>query len=238
MCFSEDGKWLWDVNLARQIDAIQVDLSITALSLSPNMDILATSHVDQNGVYLWKPEKAPFFLPSIPSLSGEILFKPSEGTNEESDAQNTRLEESSKKTDLPVSKFLQILKSCADKENFAPFTNHIKSLSPSILDMELRMLQIIDDDDEQEPEKRQELHFIELLLDYFIHEISCRSNFEYVQALIRLFLKIHGETVRRQSKLQEKARKLLEVQSAVWQKIDKLFQNTRCMITFLSNSQL
>jgi len=73
----------------------------------------------------------------------------------------------------------------------APFTNHIKSLSPSILDMELRMLQIIDDDDEQEPEKRQELHFIELLLDYFIHEISCRSNFEYIQALIRLFLKVN-----------------------------------------------
>jgi U3 small nucleolar RNA-associated protein 21 len=64
LCFSEDGKWLlsssmdgslriWDVILARQIDAIQVDVPITALSLSPNMDILATTHVDQNGVYLW-----------------------------------------------------------------------------------------------------------------------------------------------------------------------------------------
>lgn len=63
-CFSEDGKWLlssgmdgslriWDVILARQIDAIHVDVSITALSLSPNMDVLATAHVDQNGVYLW-----------------------------------------------------------------------------------------------------------------------------------------------------------------------------------------
>lgn len=63
-CFSEDGKWLlsasmdgtlrlWDVILARQIDAISVDVSITALSLSPNMDVLATTHVDQNGVYLW-----------------------------------------------------------------------------------------------------------------------------------------------------------------------------------------
>ncbi|KAH0782314.1 hypothetical protein KY290_001912 [Solanum tuberosum] len=206
---------------------------LVALSLLPKSQWQSLIKLD-----IKKSEKAPFFLPSIPSLSGEILFKPSEGTNEESNAQNTRLEESSKKTDLPVSKFLQILKSCAEKENFAPFTNHIKSLSPSILDMELRMLQIIDDDDEQEPEKRQELHFIELLLDYFIHEISCRSNFEYIQALIRLFLKIHGETVRRQSKLQEKARKILEVQSAVWQKIDKLFQNTRCMITFLSNSQL
>ena len=64
LCFSEDGKWLlsssmdgslrfWDVVLARQIDAIHVDVSITALSLSPNMDVLATTHVDQNEVYLW-----------------------------------------------------------------------------------------------------------------------------------------------------------------------------------------
>ncbi|XP_043708500.1 U3 small nucleolar RNA-associated protein 21 homolog [Telopea speciosissima] len=64
LCFSEDGKWLlsssmdgslriWDVILARQIDAVQVDVAITALSLSPNMDVLATSHVDQNGVFLW-----------------------------------------------------------------------------------------------------------------------------------------------------------------------------------------
>lgn len=64
LCFSEDGKWLlssgmdgtlriWDIILARQIDAICVDASITALSLSPSMDVLATTHVDQNGVYLW-----------------------------------------------------------------------------------------------------------------------------------------------------------------------------------------
>ncbi|XP_058068555.1 U3 small nucleolar RNA-associated protein 21-like [Magnolia sinica] len=51
LCFSEDGKWLlsssmdgslriWDVIFARQIDAMHVDVSITALSLSPNMDII------------------------------------------------------------------------------------------------------------------------------------------------------------------------------------------------------
>ena len=64
LCFSEDGKWfltssmngtlrIWDVIIARQIDAIHVDVSVTALSLSSNMDVLATTHVDQNGVYLW-----------------------------------------------------------------------------------------------------------------------------------------------------------------------------------------
>ena len=63
LCFSDDGKWLlsssmdgslriWDVILARQIDAVHVDIPITGLSLSPNMDILETIHVNQNGVYL------------------------------------------------------------------------------------------------------------------------------------------------------------------------------------------
>lgn len=66
----------------------------------------------------------------------------------------------------------------------------MKSLSPSTLDMELRMLQIIDDGDQEELDKRPEFISIELLLDYFIHEISCRNNFEFIQAVIRLFLKV------------------------------------------------
>ncbi|EXC12813.1 Uncharacterized WD repeat-containing protein [Morus notabilis] len=290
MCFSEDGKWLlsssmdgtlriWDVILARQIDAIRVDVSITALALSPNMDILATTHVDQNGVYLWvnqsmfsgasnvdsyasgkevvsiklpsvsstrgpqaedadepkeknlqskgsvdfkvldqqipdlvtlsllprsqwqslinldiikvrnkpieppkKPEKAPFFLPSVPSVSGEIMFKPSESANEEVKKEQV---DGRNPIDAASSQFLLFLHSSAEMNNFSAFTEYIKGLSPSTLDMELRMLQIIDDDDEQEPVKRPELVSIELLLDYFVHEISCRNNFEFVQAVIR-----------------------------------------------------
>ncbi|KAK8615208.1 hypothetical protein V6N13_068989 [Hibiscus sabdariffa] len=345
LCFSEDGKWLlsssmdgslriWDVILARQIDAINVDVAISALSLSPNMDILATTHVDQNGVYLWvnrsifsgasnvdsfasgkevvnvrlpsissmdgsqtedsdepvtdssipkdasvsatfikqipelvtlsllpksqwqslinldiikvrnkpieppkKPEKAPFFLPSVPSLSGEILFTPSEA-NGYNDAKGNEAENNNRKLEmLPPSEFLQLLQSSAEIKNFSAFTDHIKGLSPSALDMELRMLQIIDDENLEELDRKPEMISIQLLLDYFVYELSCRNNFEFIQAVIRLFLKIHGETIRRHPTLQDKARKLLEIQSDVWQKIDTMFQQTRCMVTFLSNSQ-
>ncbi|KAF5748637.1 Transducin family protein / WD-40 repeat family protein [Tripterygium wilfordii] len=344
LCFSEDGKWLltssmdgtlriWDVILARQIDAIHVDVSITGLSLSPNMDVLATTHVDRNGVYLWvnqlmfsgtanidsyasgnevvnatlpsissmegshvedsnkpvvhqlqsvdastspicnqqipdlvtlsllpksqwqslinldlikvrnkpveppkKPDKAPFFLPSVPTLTGEILFKPSESATEKKDTKGDE-GESKWKMDTQPSQFVKLLQSSAETRNFSAFTDYLKGLSPSALDMELRMLQIIDDDDEQEVEERPEMIYIELLLDYFIHEISCRNNFEFIQAIIRLFLKIHGESIRRQTQLKDKARKLLEIQGTVWQRIDKVFQSARCMVTFLSNSQ-
>ncbi|RZC75045.1 hypothetical protein C5167_050531 [Papaver somniferum] len=344
MCFSEDGKWLlsssmdgtlrvWDVILARQIDAIHVDVSITALSLSPNMDVLATSHVEQNGVYLWvnqamfsgssnvdsyasgknvvsvklpavssngdadndsdnatgnqsqnkdtvgaprldyqipdlvtlsllpksqwqslinldiikmrnkpieppkKPEKAPFFLPTVPTLSGDIVFKPSDSTLEEKKENREALGNHTRDHNLPASKFLQLLKTSAETKSFAVFTKYIKDLSPSALDMELRMLQIVDDEDEQEPEKRPEMHFIELLLDYFIHETSCGNDYEFIQAVIRLFLKIHGETVRCRTQLQNKAKELLEVHSPTWQRIDKMFQSTRCMVSFFSNAQ-
>ncbi|KAJ6863712.1 transducin family protein [Populus alba x Populus x berolinensis] len=338
LCFSEDGKWLlsssmdgtlriWDVILARQIDAVHVEVSVTALSLSPNMDVLATTHVDQNGSMFsgasridayasgkevvnvklpsliavegsnaesedtdksivkhsvskeastfpafsqqipdlvtlsllpksqWqslinldiikvrnkpieppkKPEKTPFFLPSIPSLSGEILFKPSEPVDGD-DSKPDETESDRRKLDIPPTQFLELLQSSSEMKNFSAFTEYIKGLSPSNLDMELRMFQIIDDYQE-ELETRPEFISIELLLDYFIHEISSRNNFEFVQAVIRLFLKIHGETMRCNLKLQDKARKLLETQCSVWQGVDKLFQSARCMVTFLSNSQ-
>ncbi|KAJ1260095.1 hypothetical protein BS78_10G205900 [Paspalum vaginatum] len=341
LCFSEDGKWLisssmdgtlriWDISLARQIDAMHVDISITSISMSPNMDVLATTHVDQNGVYLWinqslfsvstntenyasgkhvrnvslpavsstersdeeqvhnsgdsyqsnikpfvimdhqipnlitlsllprsqwrsltnldiikvrnkpieppkKPEKAPFFLPSVPSLSGEILFETPASTKE-TDSNTTELTSHKKMAELS-SYFSQLLQSCGETKNYSAFTDYLKGLSPSSLDMELRMLQIIDDEDSEDLEQRPELQSISSLLDYFIHELSCRNNFEFVQAVLKLFLKIHGETIRRHSMLQSKVKKLLEVQSFVWQKIDKIFQSARCMVTFLSNSQ-
>ncbi|XP_057730966.1 uncharacterized protein LOC130946304 [Arachis stenosperma] len=345
LCFSEDGKWLlsssmdgsfriWDVILARQIDAIHVNVPITALSLSPNMDILATAHVDQNGVYLWvnqtmfsststidsyasgkevvsvklpsisstehsqveeldevvdasqpkdaphvptqvnqipdlvtlsllpksqwqslinldiikirnkpieppkKPEKAPFFLPSVPSLSGEILFEPGKLSVEERDGAGDGKQMKKTRLDSTSSRFLHLLQSSNVADNYGAFTDYIKGLSPSTLDMELRMLQIIDDNDDEQGEKRPELVSIEQLMDYFIHELSCRNNFEFVQAVIRLFLKIHGETIRQHSHLQEKARRLLDIQCNVWQRVDKMFQSVRCVVGFLSNSHI
>lgn len=47
---------------------------------------------------------------------------------------------------------------------------------------------------------------------------------------------IHGESIRQRPALQDKAQKLLEIQCTVWQRIENLFQSTRCMVTFLSNS--
>jgi U3 small nucleolar RNA-associated protein 21 len=72
------------------------------------------------------------------------------------------------------------------------FTDYLKGLSPSSLDMELRVLQIIDDEESEGLEQRPELQSISSLLDYFIHELSTRNNFEFVQAVLKLFLKVYN----------------------------------------------
>jgi len=64
MCFSGNGKWLvlssmdgsvrvWDLPTGRLIDCFCADSPVTSLSLTPTGEYLATTHVDQNGIYLW-----------------------------------------------------------------------------------------------------------------------------------------------------------------------------------------
>ncbi|TKY46465.1 putative WD repeat-containing protein [Spatholobus suberectus] len=137
--------------------------------------------------------------------------------------------------DMPQSRFLY-LQCLKNIDNYA-IIDYIKGLAPSTLDIELQMFQIIDDD-QQEADKRPELESIEQVLDYFIHDLSYKNYFEFQQAVIRLFLKIHRETIQQQSCLQEKARKLLDIQCMVWQRINKLFQSARCVVAFCSNSQI
>eukprot|EP00252_Welwitschia_mirabilis_P019651 TRINITY_DN4608_c0_g1_i1.p1 TRINITY_DN4608_c0_g1~~TRINITY_DN4608_c0_g1_i1.p1 ORF type:complete len:897 (+),score=167.79 TRINITY_DN4608_c0_g1_i1:212-2902(+) len=334
LCFSGDGKWLlsssmdgtvrvWDIISSRQLDAMQLDVAVTALSLSPDMEMLATSHVDHNGIYLWanrmlysgateieqfasgskvvsvhmptasqrseskdneedmpdvgngkqlattstsvedplpvqvmpelvtlamlpkaqwqslinldiiklrnkpieppkKPEKAPFFLPSLPNVSGErvFVFDSSNGDADQIEASNEKRvsQTVNGKGRGELSTFNQLLRSCTEMKDYAEFTNYLKSLSPSALDLELRMMQITDDGDISESEHANELQAIAMLLDYFIKEI-------------------HGETIRCIESLQQQARELLNVQSSTWERLDAMFQNTRCMVTFLSNSQ-
>ncbi|KAG2249340.1 hypothetical protein Bca52824_088968 [Brassica carinata] len=172
------------------------------------------------------------------SLINLDIIKSNESDNDgEDEDKNKDSKNSMKNFDALESPFSKLLKSSWDSKYFSNFTDYIKGLSPSALDIELRMLEIIDEDVEEELIQRPEFISIGQLLDYLIHEITCRNNFEFMQAVMRLFLKIHGETIRCHPSLQEKARKLLETQSLVWQKMDKLFQSTRCIVTFLSNSQ-
>ena len=63
-CISADSKLVvsaaldgtmrvWDIPSACCMQALHVGSPITALDLSPNMELLATAHVNKRGIYLW-----------------------------------------------------------------------------------------------------------------------------------------------------------------------------------------
>jgi hypothetical protein len=61
-----------------------------------------------------KPEKAPFFLPSVPTLSGEILFEPPASL----EADGSNADDTSHKTMADLSShFSRLLQSCEELKN-------------------------------------------------------------------------------------------------------------------------
>jgi U3 small nucleolar RNA-associated protein 21 len=64
-----------------------------------------------------KPEKAPFFLPSVPSLSGEILFEPGKVSVTEKDGVDNEKQKNRTRLDTPSSRFLYLLQSTKDSDS-------------------------------------------------------------------------------------------------------------------------
>ncbi|PIK61910.1 putative WD repeat-containing protein 36 [Apostichopus japonicus] len=64
MAFSSDARWLvsasmdcsvrtWDLPTSKMVDCFLVDAAVTSLCISPTNAYLATTHVDDLGIYLW-----------------------------------------------------------------------------------------------------------------------------------------------------------------------------------------
>jgi len=123
------------------------------------------------------PEKAPFFLPS---LEGPKLSQP---TSTEEQTQMT-LTERSRITTMDrtgtASAFTTTLQASFMSGDFTPFIEHLKSLSPSAADIEIRSL----NSDELTP-------FVSALT----HRLRQKRDYELVQAWMAVFLRIHGESV-------------------------------------------
>lgn len=63
------------------------------------------------------PEKAPFFLPSIPSLSRDIVFKPSDRVGEGETVETDDLRLVDGRNISSSSKFLQLLQMSSEEKN-------------------------------------------------------------------------------------------------------------------------
>ncbi|GAB1606546.1 WD repeat-containing protein 36-like [Argonauta hians] len=85
MTFSPDARWLitssmdsiirtWDLPSGRLIDCFEVDTPVSSLSMSPTGIFLATSHIDDIGIYLWS-NKTLYQQTSLTALPDDFVPK-------------------------------------------------------------------------------------------------------------------------------------------------------------------
>lgn len=82
-----------------------------------------------------------------------------------------------------------------------------------------------------------ELAALSSLLRMVKLELASNSNFEFIQAFLKLVLQIHGDTLMQQPDLQLQAKDVQDVLSKSWSRIDQLLQSSRCMLGFFGNLQ-
>jgi hypothetical protein len=160
---------------------------------------------------LKKPEAAPFFLPTVPTLAGQPTFDTAgangtagtaggEGGDTTATATAHNIDDSdddggnagsrvlrSRKGAASAaaapSAFVALLRSSASAGDFAGFMGHVRTLSPAALDRELRGMMVLGGDDPEDAQQQREVAGVGLLLEALLSELDAARNFELVQAL-------------------------------------------------------
>ena len=322
IAWSEDARWIvsagtdcciktWDVPSVALIDCFLVDSAVVSLAFSPASDFLATSHVDDVGIYLWSnrtlygyvnlsplpqdfhPEKAielpstavpgegdevdaedrawnshetsklteqeqlcdqlitlssvpyakwanvlqldtirkrnkpkeppkapanaPFFLPTIASLTPQFLIN-----EEKEQSKVTKINPSQHFSDFA----LMLLN--ADG-NYDQFLAQLKSMSLLQIDAEIKALSA---------EGGGSSALLELFLDFIEKTIDTKQNFEIVQAYFSLFLTLHTDEL---SQINDIDTILTRIDSKLNRdriELADLLNQSQCIVNFIKSATL
>ncbi|KAF7118999.1 hypothetical protein CNMCM5793_008639 [Aspergillus hiratsukae] len=136
------------------------------------------------------PEKVPFFLPSVSEKrSVERTDRSTELLVDNTLAERSSIARHQRSQTADSGSLLTVLlHSCRQSNDFAPFTDYLKTLSPAKTDLEIRSLDLRVNNGHSE-------------LSAFVMALTTRlrlgKDFELVNAWMAVFLKIHADIVRK-----------------------------------------
>ncbi|PWW72359.1 Utp21-domain-containing protein [Tuber magnatum] len=148
------------------------------------------------------PEKAPFFLPPLGAKSDSFAPASKEIVGGTSGAQSTDFQslEAERSRVLRMSRdsgestFTKLLREAADHNDgdYTIFLTHLKTLSPSTADLEIRSLQV-----------NELASFVRAMTQ----QLRSRRDYELVQTWVNVFLKCHSEAVMGEEEVRDELRK-------------------------------
>jgi len=112
---------------------------------------------------------------------------------------------------------------------YAPVSAWLQGLSPPSIDAELAALGM--DPLHEEAELR-------LVLEFFLAALESQQHFEFVQALLQRFLRLHGSSIVMHPTLLSLCEQVSRVQRRVWARLEEAFQANLALVSHLAQIQL
>jgi U3 small nucleolar RNA-associated protein 21 len=172
-----------DINVEDGLSADLLSLSIVPRSRWQNLlhlDLIRQRNKPTEAPK--KPEKAPFFLPSLESGQTSQAAAPTDDQPSLAEIENEKKRVMKLAQQGQKSKFSLLLSAAGENEDYVPFLEHLKSLSPAAADVEIRALSTDGD----------EIACFTRALMWLLKE---KKDFEVGQAWMAVFLRMHGEVV-------------------------------------------
>lgn len=182
-----------DVNEAASVDQLTSDL--LSLSLVPRSRWQNLLHLDlirQRNKPIEppkKPEKAPFFLPSLDDRQRKSNLAATDVTNAaELEAERSRIVRLGQQGNQ--SEFTSRLHASAQSKDYLPFLEHSQTLNPAAADIEIRSMR----------SEGEEIVTYVNALTWLMYQ---RRDFELGQAWMAVFLRIHSDVVLSDDRLRQ-----------------------------------
>lgn len=208
----------------------QLSADMTTLSLVPRSRWQTLLHLDtiaarNKPVEPPKaPEKAPFFLPSIEN-SKQMAVLPVKPPSDElaiTAAEKSRISVLQRnEADRPFTSLLG-----ASPNDPESFIKHLKSLSPSAADIEIRSLNPLASPNE-----------LVLFVDVLTGRLRQRRDYEVVQAWMAVFLKVHGEVIAQDGSVKEALISWRDAQNSEARRMGSLAGYCSGVVAFLRSSR-
>jgi U3 small nucleolar RNA-associated protein 21 len=142
-----------------------------------------------------------------------------------------------------------LLQHYESNKTWKPVLDYLKSLSPSKLDIQLRTLDAFEfggapdgtshdeqDDEGGEDQERSCPRRIKTFMLFLADAIASSMEFEFLQALLRAFLLIHGSAIVTHQALKGIAETIEHRTHASWGRIRSNVQKTQCIVGILQNN--
>ncbi|KAH8106793.1 Utp21-domain-containing protein [Cristinia sonorae] len=167
-----------------------------------------------------QPEKAPFFLPTLPGVEHRFdIQQPAKEKEKEKNKPTRRLQKASGSAE---SVFMQKLAAEDTDGTYDGFYDYVKTLSPAAIDLEIRSLVTLDAQ--------------RLFLTALIQRLRSHRDFEAVQTFQNIFLRIHGEVLVANEELLGELERLREVQRTESERVIELLASSLGTLAFVRDT--